>query len=114
MDLNELGERLQMIRKHLGINQNQLAKATHLTQPAISRLENGEQVYASALLAVLDFYRDKVSLDHLLDPDLDTDDETLLYCSRQELRQRLDRQLTDIAHDLGESVEQIVALRKHI
>lgn len=114
MDLKELGERLQMIRKHLGINQKQLAKATKLSQPAISRLENGEQVYASALLAVFDFYRDKISLDHLLDPDLDTDDETLLYCSRQELRQRLDSRLAAIAHDLGENQEQIAALRKQI
>ena len=114
MDLKELGERLQMIRKHLGISQKQLAKATKLSQPAISRLENGEQVYASALLAVFDFYRDKVSLDHLLDPDLDTSDNTLLYCRSQERRQMLDCRLSAIAHDLEESLEQISALRDEI
>ena len=52
-----------MIRKHLGIKQQQLAEATNLTQPAISRLENGEEVYSSALLAVLTFYKDKINLD---------------------------------------------------
>ena len=60
MDLKVLGERLRMIRKHLGINQQELADATNLTQPAISRLEKGEEVYASTLLAVLSFYQDKI------------------------------------------------------
>ena len=114
MDARLLGERLRMIRKHLGISQQQLAKATNLTQPAISRLENGEEVYASALLAVLDFYREKVNLDHLFDPDLDTNDKSQLYCNSQELRQRLDRQLAVIAHDLEESLEHITVLRDEI
>ena len=114
MDTKRLGERLRLIRKDLGISQQQLAKATNLTQPAVSRLENGEQVYASALLSVFDFYRDKVSLDHLLDPDLDTDDETLLYCSCQERRQKFDNRLSAIAHDLEKSLEQISALRDEI
>ena len=114
MDARLLGERLRMIRKHLGISQQQLAKATNLTQPTISRLENGEEVYASALLAVLDFYREKVSLDHLFDPDLDTSDKSQLYCSKQESRQRFDRQLAVIAHDLEESLEQITGLRDQI
>ena len=51
MELKVLGERLRMIRKHLGINQQELADATNLTQPAISRLEKGDEVYASTLLA---------------------------------------------------------------
>ena len=57
MELKVLGERLRMIRKHLGINQQELADATNLTQPAISRLEKGDEVYASTLLAVLSFYQ---------------------------------------------------------
>jgi transcriptional regulator with XRE-family HTH domain len=114
MDTKRLGERLRLIRKDLGISQQQLAKATNLTQPAVSRLENGEQVYASALLSVFDFYRDKVSLDHLLDPDLDTSDNTLLYCRSQERRQKFDNRLSAIAHDLEESLEQISALRDEI
>ena len=57
MDAKRLGERLRKIRKQLGITQLQLAEATKLTQPAISRLENGEEIYASGLLAVLEFYR---------------------------------------------------------
>lgn len=114
MDLKELGDRLRMIRKHLGINQQQLARATKLTQPAISRLENGEEIYASALLGVLGFYRERVSLDHLFDPDLDTGDKSLLYCSRQELLQRHDRQLAAIVHELDKCQKLITNLRNHI
>lgn len=114
MDVNGLGKRLRLIRKHLGISQQQLAKATNLTQPAISRLENGEEVYASALLAMLDFYRKKVSLDHLFDPDLDISDNTMLYCNRQERRQMHDRQLADLARSLEKSLEQIITLREDL
>lgn len=114
MDAKRLGERLRMIRKHLGIKQRQLAEATNLTQPAISRLENGEEVYASALLIVLAFYRDKVSLDLLFDPDLDTSDHSPLYCSRHEIHQKLDSQLTDIAQNLENSLERIKILKAQI
>lgn len=114
MNAKRLGERLRMIRKHLGINQQHLAKVTNLTQPAISRLENGEEVYASVLLAVLNFYRERVSIDLLLDPDLDADDKSLLFCSRQEARQRIDSQLTTIAHHLDESLKQIATLKDEI
>lgn len=103
-----------MIRRHLGISQQQLAKATNLTQPAISRLENGEEVYASALLAVLKFYQDKVSLDSLFDPNLDTSDRASLCRSRREIRQRLNSQLATIAHNLEESLDQIAALKNQI
>ena len=111
MELKVLGERFRMIRKHLGINQQQLADATHLTQPAISRLEKGEEVYASTLLAVLSFYQDRVCLDHLLAPDLDTGSNTLLYTSRQEMRQSLNSRLSEIASRLDQTREQIEKLR---
>ena len=103
-----------MIRKHLGNKQWQLAKATNLTQPAISRLENGEEVYASALLVVLAFYRNKVSLDLLFDPDLDTGVHSPLYCSRHEIHQKLDNQLTDIAQNLENSLKRIKTLKAQI
>lgn len=114
MDARLLGKRLRMIRKHLGISQQQLAEATNLTQPAISRLENGEEVYASALLDILNFYRDKVSLDLLFDPDMDSDDKSLLFCSRQEIHQRLDSQLAAIVHNFDEGLKQIAAVRSQI
>ena len=41
MDAKRLGERLRLIRKDLGISQQQLAKATNLTQPAVSKESRG-------------------------------------------------------------------------
>lgn len=114
MELKVLGERLRMIRKHLGINQQQLADTTHLTQPAISRLEKGEEVYASTLLAVLSYYHDKVCLDNLLSIDLNIDSNTQLYTSRQEIRQILNCNLAEIASRLEQAKEQVDALRSNI
>ena len=103
-----------MIRKHFGITQLQLAEAANMTQPAISRLENGEEVYASGILAVLDFFRDKVCLDNLLDPDLGEEDLDLLYCSRQEKVERIDKELANITQDLDETMRKIVALKSQL
>jgi len=114
MELKVLGERFRMIRKHLGINQQQLADATHLTQPAISRLEKGEEVYASTLLAILSFYQDKVCLDHLLTPDTDTRPDAPLFTSRQETRQRIICDLAEIASRLDQTKEQVESLRNSI
>ena len=114
MDLKVLGERLRMIRKHLGINQQEWADATNLTQPAISRLEKGEEVYASTLLAVLSFYRDKICLDHLIATDLNTGQTAQLYASRQEIRQRLSQSLEEITSMLDQTKEQVEVLRNNI
>jgi transcriptional regulator with XRE-family HTH domain len=114
MDLKELGRRLRMITKHLGIKQQQLATNTNLTQSAISRLENGEEVYASTLLAVLCFYQDKVCLDNFLASDLNTGETALLYCSRQELRQMLSRHLADISSSIDKTKEMVVAVRERL
>lgn len=114
MELKVLGERLRMIRKHLGINQQQLADAINLTQPAISRLEKGEEVYASTLLAVLSFYQDKVCLDNLLTLNADTSQEASLFTSRQEMRQRLILDLEEITSRLDQTKDQVEALRNNI
>lgn len=114
MDAKRLGERLRIIRKHLGIKQQQLAAATKLTQPAISRLENGEEVYSSALLAVLTFYCDKVNLDCLFDTDLNINDPSQIYCNRNKIRQTLDHRLADIAQCLENDLEKIAMLRSQI
>ena len=90
IDAKRLGERLRWIRKQLGITQLQLAEATKLTQPAISRLENGEEVYASGILAVL------------------------LFCSRHEKVQRIDKELANITQDLDETMKRLAALKSQL
>ena len=118
VDSRILGERLRLIRTRLGLSQKQLAAAIRQTQPAISRLENGEEVYASVLLAALHFYQSKVSLDNLFAQDFNTEDERLLFYSPEEKRQSLNQQLDLMADILNEANEaclaQLTRLKKNI
>ena len=118
IDSRILGERLRLIRTRLGLSQKQLAAAIRQTQPAISRLENGEEVYASVLLAALHFYQSKVSLDNLFAQDFNTEDERLLFYSPEEKRQSLNQQLDLMADILNEANEacltQLSRLKKNI
>ena len=118
MDSMILGERLRQIRLILGMTQKELAWATHLSQPVLSRLENGEEVYASVLLSVLYYYQGKISLDRLFSPDFVASKEQLVYSSREEMLQKLVRQLDLIADTISEanetSLAQISRLKKEI
>lgn len=118
MDSMILGERLRQIRLMLGMTQKELAWATHLSQPVLSRLENGEEVYASVLLSVLYYYQGKISLDRLFSPDFVASKEQLVYSSREEMLQKLVRQLDLIADTISEtnetSLAQISRLKKEI
>lgn len=118
MDSKILGERLRQVRLMIGLTQKELAEATHLTQPVLSRLENGEEVYASVLLSVLYYYQGKVSLDRLFAPDFVTSKEKLLYTSREDMLQKLVRQLDLIADTINEAKEmslaQIDRLKKEV
>lgn len=99
MDSKMLGERFRIIRKELGVTQKQLAEAVGLTQSAMSRLENGDEIYASALLAVLNYYHKEVSLDVLFAPDFQPDRKELwLRSCKEELR--IFRRQLDIMADI--------------
>ena len=119
MDSKILGERLRQIRLILGMTQKELAWATHLSQPVLSRLENGEEVYASVLLSVLYYYQGKISLDRLFSPDfVASKKEKLLYTNREDILQKLVRQLDLIADTISEanvmSLAQIDRLKKEV
>ena len=118
MDSKILGERLRQIRLMLGLTQKELAAATYLAQPVISRLENGEEVYASVLLSVLYYYQGKISLDRLFAPDFIATKEKLMYDSRADKLQKLVRQLDLIADTICEanetSLAQINRLKKEM
>ena len=113
-----LGERLRLIRKQLGITQKQLAKVTNLTQAVISRLENGEEVYASALLTILHYYHGKVSLDNLFATYFSAEEERLRYLNEEEARQKLIHQLDVIIDTISTanetSLSQIALMKKII
>ena len=118
IDSRILGERLRQVRTLLGITQKELAACTSMTQPAISRLEHGEEVYATVLLSVLHYYHGKVSLDNLFAPDFCAEEEHLLYSSLEERRQRIQRQLDIMADTISEanesSLSQIELMRKEL
>lgn len=118
MNSKILGERLRQIRLMMGLTQQELATATSLTQPVISRVENGEEVYASALLSILYYYQGKISLDCLFASNFIATKEKLLYTSRENLLLKFVRQLDLVAATIGEaneaSLAQIGRLKKEL
>ena len=118
MDSKILGERLRMIRKYLEITQTELATATSLTQSVISRLENGEEVYASVLLSVLSYYQSMVSLDHLFSAGFENESDLQNSQSKDLIRLKIYQQLntlSDIINSASEtSLAQIDRLKKEL
>ena len=101
-----------MIRCRLGLTQKQLAEATFLSQSAMSRLENGEEVYASVLLAILYYFQGKINLDYLFSQDFNIESESLLYHSQNGSRQSVIHQLSMIAESLQTGLDQVALLQK--
>ena len=64
----EIGPRLKLIRQELGITQKQLAQDLDMNQAILSKFENGGMVYASVLLDVLCYFRDRINIKYLLQP----------------------------------------------
>lgn len=64
----EIGPRLKLIRQELGITQKQLAQDLDMNQAILSKFENGGMVYASVLLDVLCYFRDRININYLLQP----------------------------------------------
>ena len=116
IDSRILGKRLRHVRLCLGITQKDLAAATRLTQSAMSRLENGEEMYASVLFAVLHFYHGKICLDNLFSKEFSAEKEYVLYNSSKDRRQNILRQLeiiTDIVKESNETcLSQIEMMKK--
>lgn len=108
MDLKVLGGRLQQARKRLGVTQKDLSTATHLSQTSISRLENGEEVYASVLASVLCYYQQKISLDYLLSQDFDVSNNRLFQPNTEATRQQLSNQIQRIANSLTLSTQSFI------
>lgn len=90
-DLQILGDRLRQIRKLTGLTQKQLAETTQTSQTAISRLENGEEVNASMLMAILLYFGQTFSLDYIFNEDFDITSHHLRLGTRDEIRQQLER-----------------------
>lgn len=70
-DSKELGRRLALVRKRVGLSQIELAKQLGTTQHMISKVENGMQVMTAMLLKLLVFYSKSISLDILFSDHFD-------------------------------------------
>lgn len=91
IDLKILGGRLRLLRKRMGLTQSELAGTLNVSQTAISRLENGDEVYASVLLAVLVYFQEVYSIDYLIRDNFDADSTRLQHRSLDDIRQQLER-----------------------
>ena len=68
----EIGLRIQLIRKHLGMTQKELADVTSTNQNIVSRLENGEGGTIQYLFTVLGFFKSRdVYVKNFLEDDFD-------------------------------------------
>ncbi|MBO7537817.1 MAG: helix-turn-helix transcriptional regulator [Prevotella sp.] len=116
MELKTLGERLRLIRKHLGITQKKLAAETCLNQSTISRIENGEEVYASVMTTILNYYQKKISLDYLFSSTFDISSEQVSYYIKEDVRQLLNRHLDIVSETIStvceSSLSQIKAIKE--
>ena len=100
MDTILLGKRLKQVRKKLGIRQTELAMAIQSTQPAISRLEKGEETYSSTIIGVLKFYGNIISLDYLFSEDFDVESDQLFYYIRKRALQKLHNEISMISDSI--------------
>lgn len=109
MDTRILGQRLRQIRKRLGITQKQLAEATNLTQSVMSRMEKGEEIYASALLSIIFYYQGKINLNYLFAPDFDAEDDRQLSSFNDKELLPIRRQLDIIADIISSANESCLS-----
>ena len=83
---------------------------TNLTQSVMSRVENGEEVYASVLLTIFQYYRGKISIDNLLDEKIGVDSQNL-FVSPDEQKAIVYGQLSEIEKALDVSKNRIAELK---
>lgn len=79
MTSEQLGQRLKTVRELFGFSQIEVAEKLGATQGYISRLESGS-VNSGFLINALEFYRQYISLDRLLN-----DKISILECIQEEL-----------------------------
>lgn len=79
MNSEQLGQRLKIVREMFGLSQRYVAEKLGVRQGYISRLESGS-MSSGFLLDVLEFYRQYISLDRLLNEKM-----SILECIQEEL-----------------------------
>ena len=98
----ELGRRLQLVRRHLGLKQSEVAEQVGCGSLTISRLERGENVGSGTLGSLLAIYSQHISLNTLFAKSFPENIEEVFHNNRIDVPVSF---LTD-------QVEQMVKIKK--
>ena len=102
-DLKSVGSRLKQIRLFLGLTQNEVAKSTKASQAAISRLEHGEEVYASVIISIIKYYSTHIDIGCIFNPNFEISPDLLLSSQDKTFKKILSRKIDAIKEELDEA-----------
>ena len=108
-ELIVIGGRLKQIRKFLRLTQDEVARSANVSQAAISRIEHGEEVYASVLLALVIFYQSQsISAEVIFNPQLDiTQKEGTTDVTAEKHKLEILSKIATIREDLSELYTEV-------
>lgn len=98
----ELGRRLQLVRRHLGLKQSEVAEQVGCGSLTISRLERGENVGSGTLGSLLAIYSQHISLNTLFAKSFPENIEEVF----------LDNRISVPVSSFMDQVEQMVKIKK--
>ena len=98
----ELGRRLQLVRRHLGLKQSEVAEQVGCGSLTISRLERGENVGSGTLGSLLAIYSQHISLNTLFAKSFPENIEEVFQ----------DNRISVPVSFLTDQVEQMVKIKK--
>ena len=98
----ELGRRLQLVRRHLGLKQSEVAEQVGCGSLTISRLERGEGVGSGTLACLLAIYSQHISLNTLFAKSFPENIEEVF----------LDNRISVPVSSFMDQVEQMVKIKK--
>jgi len=102
-DLKTVGNRLRQIRHFLKLTQNEVAQSTKTSQAAISRLEHGEEVYASVFISIIKYYSTHIDIGCIFNPNFKISPDLLLSSQDKSFKKILSRKIDAIKEDLDEA-----------
>ena len=102
-DLKTVGNRLRQIRHFLKLTQNEVAQSTKTSQAAISRLEHGEEVYASVFISIIKYYSTHIDIGCIFNPDFEISPDLLLSSQDKSFKKILSRKIDAIKEELDEA-----------
>lgn len=102
-DLKTVGNRLRQIRRFLKLTQNEVAQSTKTSQAAISRLEHGEEVYASIFISIIKYYSTHIDIGCIFNPNFEISPDLLLSSQDKSFKKILSRKIDAIKEELDEA-----------